>query len=69
MFGVVLNGIARAGVREDRQTFSVFQQPRDDAPEELRLKRKLTAASRMRADRIVVHPPNHNRKGFPGCLA
>jgi hypothetical protein len=69
VFGVILNGVARAGMREYRQTFSVFQQPRDDAPEELRLKRKLTAASWMRADRIVMHPPNDNRKGFPGCLA
>ena len=55
VIGVILQRVAGLRVGEDREAFSVEDQPGDDLGELLVLDRELAASARMRADRIVVH--------------
>jgi hypothetical protein len=55
VLGVILFGIPGLGVCKDGEATAVLDQPWDDVAEQPGVKRKLAAAARVRADRIVMH--------------
>src|SRR6476659_7664157 len=67
--GVILQRVASLRVGEHRQAAAVQHQPGHHVGELLLADGELAAAARVRADRIVMHPPDLDAEFFAGGFA